>query len=259
MLGQRISDKPFLRLIRKWLKAGILDTTGMVLHPITGTPQGGIVSPILANIYLHFVLDLWFEKVEKPKNRGQTLIIRYADDFVCAFQLYEEAQDFMQKLPKRLGKFNLEVAEEKTRLLRFSRFQTKGSKTFDFLGFEFRWDITREGRPGVFKRTARKKLRASLASFTQWVRKGVRRKVREWAKTLRAKFQGYWNYFGVRGNISSLENFYHYSLRILFKWLNRRSGRRSYTWTRFLDLLKYLRIPKPRITERPVFPTGGCV
>lgn len=250
MLAQRISDTSFLRLIRKWLKAGILDTTGMVLDPLTGTPQGGIISPILANIYLHFVLDLWFEKVGKSKINGQALLMRYADDFVCAFQFYPEAHDFFQELPNRLQKFNLEVAAEKTRLLRFNRFQTKNSQTFDFLGFEFRWDVTRKGRPGVFKRTAKKKLKASFASFTQWAKKCLHRKVREWGKTLRAKFQGYWNYFGVRGNMKSLERFYFQCRQILFKWLNRRSARRSYTWKGFDDLLKHLRIPRPRITEK---------
>ena len=119
MLEERIDDKPFLRLIRKWLKAGILETDGQVVHPVTGTPQGGIVSPVLANIYLHYALDLWFEREIKPRCRGSALLIRFADDFVCAFQNQKDAERFMEQLGTRLGKFGLEVAPDKTRILRF--------------------------------------------------------------------------------------------------------------------------------------------
>ena len=144
------------------------------------------------------------------------------------------------------------------KFLRSPFFQTAKllRETFDFLGFEFRWDLTREGRPGVFKRTSKKKLKASLANFTQWAKSSLRRKVKKWGKTLRAKFQGYWNYFGVRGNFKSLEMFYWRSLRILFKWMNRRSSRRSYTWDGFQDMLKALKIPEPRITEVSVLSMG---
>jgi len=123
MLEERVEDRAFIRLIRKWMKAGVLEEDGEVVHPATGTPQGGIISPILSNIYLHYVLDLWFEKVVEKKCKGGATILRYADDFVCAFQYKEDAERFLNALIKRLGKFHLEVAPEKTRMLRFSRYK----------------------------------------------------------------------------------------------------------------------------------------
>ena len=166
MLEERIDDRPFLRLIKKWLKAGILEPDGKVIHPATGTPQGGIVSPILANVYLHYVLDLWFHKVVKKYCRGEACLIRYADDFVCAFQYQEDAERFYRVLGKRLGKFGLELSAEKTRVMKFSRDHQPGKTSFDFLGFEFRWGTDRGGRPHLKRRTSRKKLRRSLRNFT---------------------------------------------------------------------------------------------
>ena len=135
MLEERIEDKAFLNLIRKWLKAGILDSDGQVVHPVTGTPQGGIVSPILANVYLHYALDLWFDRSMKPRSKGNATIIRFADDFVCAFERKEDAEGFYEDLGERLAKFGLEVAADKTRILRFSRFDLQGSGRFEFFGF----------------------------------------------------------------------------------------------------------------------------
>ena len=154
MLRQRIDDQPFLNLIRKWLKAGILDTNGQVIHPVTGTPQGGIISPILANVYLHHALDVWFEHVIKPQGQGRAYLCRYADDFVCVFEDEGDAQRFYQALPGRLAGYGLEVAAEKTNLIAFDR----SAKThFDFLGFEFRWGLNRWRRPELKRRTARNK------------------------------------------------------------------------------------------------------
>jgi group II intron reverse transcriptase/maturase len=249
MLEERIDDKPFLRLIRKWLQAGILETDGQVVHPVTGTPQGGIVSPVLANIYLHYALDLWFERRVKPRCRGVAMIIRYADDFVCAFQYQSDAEAFYRSLGDRLGKFGLSVAEDKTRILRFCRFDLAGSGRFDFLGFEFFWDRTRRGLRGVKRRTSRKKLRASLATFTAWIRSSRHRPLSVIIQTLKAKYRGYWNYYGVVGNSASVALFFYRSKRILFKWLNRRSQRRSYTWTGFQALLDQVGISVPRITS----------
>ncbi|MCP4757306.1 MAG: group II intron reverse transcriptase/maturase, partial [Proteobacteria bacterium] len=158
MLSLRIDDGAFLNLIHKWLKAGILDTDGKVIDPDTGTPQGGIVSPILANVYLHYALDLWFEKVVKKHSQGKAFICRFADDFVCAFQLKDDAERFYGTLPKRLGKFGLEVAPEKTQILRFSRFHPSMKRGFTFLGFEFYWFFDHNGWKRVMRRTARKKL-----------------------------------------------------------------------------------------------------
>ncbi len=249
MLEERIEDKPFLRLIRKWLRAGILETDGQVVHPVTGTPQGGIVSPVLANIYLHYALDLWFVRRIKPRCQGEAMIIRFADDFVCTFQYRSDAESFYRDLGKRLGKFGLEVAPDKTRILRFCRFDLNGSGRFDFLGFEYSWERTRTGRVGVKRRTSRKKLRTSLANMTDWIRRNRSLRVGQLISILRAKYRGYWNYYGVIGNSASLAQFFYRSKRILFKWLNRRSQRRSYTWTGFQDLLAFFGVEGPRITE----------
>jgi len=249
MLEERIDDKPFLRLIRKWLQAGILETDGQVVHPVTGTPQGGVVSPVLANIYLHYALDLWFERRVKPRCRGVAMIIRYADDFVCAFQHQSDAEAFYGSLGDRLGKFGLSVAEDKTRILRFCRFDLEASGRFDFLGFEFYWDRTRRGLRGVKRRTSRKKLRASLATFSAWIKSNRHRRLTVIVPLLKAKYRGYWNYYGVVGNSASLTQFFYQSKRILFKWLNRRSQRRSYTWTGFQALLDQVGIHAPRITS----------
>jgi RNA-directed DNA polymerase len=250
MLEERINDKPFLRLIQKWLKAGILDTSGEVIHPATGTPQGGIVSPVLANVYLHYALDLWFEKRIKRRCKGEALITRYADDWVCAFQYKQDAELFYQQLSGRLGKFGLEVCPEKTRILLFSRNKRKQSETFDFLGFEFSRDISRNCKPIIKRRTSRKKLRNSIAGFTEWIKTNRNKKISKIMTTLKSKYRGYWNYYGVIGNYDSLETFYYRTVGILFKWLNRRSQRLSYNWTGFKELLKQFSIPVPKITEK---------
>jgi len=250
MLEERIDDKPFLRLIRKWLRAGILETDGQVVHPVTGTPQGGIVTPVLANIYLHYALDLWFVRRIKPCCHGEAMIIRFADDFVCTFQYRSDAESFYCELGERLGKFGLEMAPDKTRILRFCRFDLNGSGRFDFLGFEYYWERTRTGRLGVKRRTSRKKLCASLANMTDWIRRNRSLRVGQLLSILRTKYRGYWNYYGVIGNSASLSRFFYRSKRILFKWLNRRSQRKSYTWTGFQALLDFFGVEGPRITEQ---------
>ncbi len=249
MLSLRICDNAFLRLIRKWLKAGILDTDGKVIHPGTGTPQGGIVSPILANIYLHYVLDLWYEKEVKPRS-GNSYLCRYADDFVCLFRYREDAERFYRELPERLGKFGLNISEEKTRIVRFSKIDMQTQSRFDFLGFEFRWSKSRSGKPHVKRRTSRKKLRQSLRDFTEWCRENRNLPLRILFPSLNSKLRGYYNYYGVIDNSKSLWTFFQQLERILFKWLNRRSQRRSYNWDGFKAMLEQYPLERPRITER---------
>lgn len=249
MLEERVDDRAFIRLIRKWLKVGIMEEDGKMIHPATGTPQGGIISPVLANIYLHYVLDRWFNKVIKAESRGAIHLIRYADDFVCAFQYREDAMRFKQELPARLEKFGLEVAEEKTKMHRFSRFGGDDNGKFDFLGFEFRWIKRRSGKHGVQRRTSVKKKRGSIANFSQWIKENRHKPMAKLMRTVSSKLRGYWNYYGVRGNMNSLSQVYHECKKLLFKWLNRRSQRRSYTWEGFTDMLKHYRIPRPCITE----------
>ncbi len=247
LLKKRIDDEPFLRLIRKWLKAGILETDGQVIHPETGTPQGGIVSPMLANIYLHYALDEWVEETVKAHCRGAAYLCRYADDFVCAFEYASDAERFYRVLGKRLRSFGLEVADDKTNLLRFSRLDRRGSGTFEFLSFEFRWGRGRWGQPVLKRRTARKKYRASLASFQDWCRTHCRMSKGKFFALLNAKLRGYYNYYGIRGNYESLADFYYHVKRMVFRQLNRRSQRRSYHWQGFAELIKVFHLQKPRL------------
>lgn len=250
MLRVRIDDRAFLHLIRKWLKAGILETDGQVLHPDTGTPQGGTVSPILANVYLHYALDLWFDKVVKPRCRGEALLWRYADDWVCAFRYRDDAERFHRVLSKRLEKFHLQVAPEKTHLLRFSRFHPSMRRRFTFLGFEFSWMPDRQGVPRVTRRTARKKLQAACRRITEWIKQHRHLPGQEFFQSLNARLRGHYNYYGVRGNSRALHRFFNWAMDCMYKWLNRRGGKRkSITWEQFTQLLDRVKIARPRITE----------
>lgn len=247
LLRQRIDDEPFLRLIRKWLKAGVLETDGRVIHPETGSPQGGVVSPMLANIYLHYVLDVWFEETVKAHCKGQAYLCRYADDFVCAFECESDAERFYRALGARMASFGLEVAEEKTNLLRFSRQDWRRNGTFEFLGFEFRWGRGRWGKPVLKRRTARKKYRAALASFQDWCREHCRMPKKKLFAALNAKLRGYYNYYGIRGNSESIGDFFYQVTRMLYRQLNRRSQRRSYNWKGFAELIKAFKLARPHI------------
>ena len=251
MLGQRIQDGALLGLIRKWLRAGILEEDGKVIHPETGTPQGGVISPVLANVYLHYVLDLWFERRVRRRNRGSCKLYRYADDFVACFEYRHEAATFEKDLKERLAKFGLEVAPEKTKTLRFGRNGGPHNGRFDFLGFEFSWGVSRKGKPIVKRRTARKKWRGGIQRMKEWIKTDRNQKIRRLMKTLAAKLRGTWNYYGIIGNSRRMSQFHTVTLRLVFKWLNRRSQRRSYTWRRFNRLLWRFQIPPPRIVEKP--------
>jgi group II intron reverse transcriptase/maturase len=250
MLSTRINDKAFLWLIGKWLKAGILEPEGYVIHPDTGTPQGGIVSPILANVYLHVVLDEWFHLMVKPKLRGRAILFRYADDFVSAFQFMDDAERFYTVLPKRLGRFGLEVEPTKTRILRFSRFHPGMKRMFSFLGFEIYWFRDRSGKPRVMRRTARKRQQACLRKIKEWIKTERHKPIPYYFGMLKRKLVGHYNYYYVRGNSRSVWSFFGEVIRTIFKWLNRRSQRRSYNWGRFKTMLKRAGIPQPRLTEK---------
>lgn len=220
-------------------------------HPDTGTPQGGNISPILANVYLHYVLDLWFHKVVVPQCRGEACLIRYADDFVCAFERQEEAQRFYEMLGERLGKFGLELSTEKSRVLPFSQHCEPGKTSFDFLGFEFRWGKDRAGKPHVKRRTARKNLRNSLKHFNEWSKKNRHLRLNTLFAQLNIKLRGYYNYYGIHGNSDSLKQFFFKVIRFLWKALNQRSQRHSYNWAGMLQLLEQYGIERPRIVGTP--------
>ncbi|MFH1981941.1 MAG: group II intron reverse transcriptase/maturase [Pseudomonadota bacterium] len=252
MLCARINDRAFLGLIRRWLKAGVLEPEGYVKHPVTGTPQGGIVSPILANVYLHVVLDEWFHQTVKPALRGRAAMYRYADDWVCALQYRDDAARFYSVLPKRLGRYNLELSPEKTRILRFSRFHPSRRKaqTFTFLGFEFSWFNDRKGVPRVKRRTAPSKQQKALGRMRAWLKAARHLSKRQFFKDLKRKLVGHYNYFYVRGNSHSVWSFYSKVIELAKKWLNRRSQRKSYNWEQFNRIIEYVKIPKPKVMEK---------
>jgi RNA-directed DNA polymerase len=245
MLARRIDDKRFLRLIRKWLKAGILEEDNSIIYPEEGTPQGGSVSAILANIYLHNVIDEWFEKVVKPHCEGDAIICRYADDFVCAFQYSRDAERFYKALPKRLEKFNLQVAEDKTNILRFSRFQPGLKNRFCFLSYEFYWDFDTKGKPRLFRRTSRDRLQTAKRNLSKFIQENRHMKTSLLLVSLKRKLRGHYNYFGVIGNLASLYAVKQHVLKLLHKWLNRRSGRKCFTWERLKHYLTFNPLPTP--------------
>jgi RNA-directed DNA polymerase len=250
MLKQRIDDKAILNLINQWLKARIKSPDGVFTKPSSGSPQGGIISPVLANIYLHYALDLWFEKKVKPKMRGRAMMIRYADDFVCAFQFANDAERFYKVLPKRLKKFNLDVAEDKTSLMRFSRFHAGRKRHFVFLGFEFYWGTDFKGKARLRRRTGAKRQKATLSEYYQWIKTKCSFKLRDWLPQLKRKLIGFKNYFGLPDNSRSLAGLYDHTLHTLYKWLNRRSGRRSYNWSNFKKMLEYFTIESIKVSKR---------
>jgi len=251
MLEKRINDRAFMRLIIKWLKAGILEPDGYVKHPVTGTPQGGIISPVLSNLYLHIVLDEWFEDVVKPRLEGRAIMCRYADDWVCAFQYREDARRFYNVLPKRLGRYELQVEPSKTKIVRFSRFHPsrKRGRTFTFLGFEFYWFKDRKGIVRAKRRTAPSKQRIALRRMKAWLKASRHLPKRQFFQTLKRKLIGHYNYYYVRGNSRAVWSFYSQVIEYAKKWLNRRSQRKSYNWDKFKRVLEYTKIPKPRPTE----------
>lgn len=245
-LAHDIQDKNFLRYIKRFLIAGIMEGTEL-LDSDRGTPQGGLISPVLANVYLHYVLDLWFEKAIKPKLRGEAYYVRYADDFLILFQYEEEAYAVLNALRTRLGKFSLEVAEEKTRILPIGRY--KGTKEdFDFLGFTFYNTKTRGGKYRLGIRTSKKKLKAKRQAAKQWLRGRGIRPVSETMKKIAAIIRGHCNYYGVNGNLRSLYKFHDYMKYATRKMLNRRSQRGYVTIEKFQKIWDY-HVAPPKITK----------
>ncbi len=250
LISYRVDDKRFLRLIAKWLKAGILEEDGTIDNPEEGTPQGGSISPILANIYLHYAIDEWFEKAVKPNCEGEAMICRYADDFVCAFRYARDAERFYEALPKRLERFNLQVAEDKTHCMTFSRFRTGLKNRFTFLSFEFYWELDSKGKARVFRRTAAKKQRSTKIALSEYIKKSRHIRTPLLLDKLTTKLRGHYNYFGAVGNFSSITMVYDHVVEMLYKWLNRRSGRKSLTWEQLKRLIAYRELAKPWCTAR---------
>lgn len=252
-LELRIADPNLLRLIKRFLKAGVMEA-GIVYDTPEGTPQGGLISPILANVYLHYVLDLWFEKVVKKRCQGEAYVVRYADDFVCCFQNKRDAEWFYSNLKERLKKFNLEVAEEKTRIIAFGRSAEKESKkqgkkkpdTFDFLGFTHYCSKSEKGWFRVKRKTSQKKYRSSLLKCKTWLRKHLISPADYVMEMLQIKLLGNYRYYGITDNSTALGNFYDKVRRMLFKWFNRRSQRKSMNWDKYVRFLKKNPLPRAK-------------
>jgi len=228
ILSQRMRDGVLQRLIGKWLNAGVLEA-GSIVRPEAGAPQGAVISPLLTNVYLHTVLDVWFETVVKPRLRGRAFLVRYADDFVIVFEHREDAERVQAVLPQRFGKYGLTLHPEKTKLLRFERPGSgNGSErpaSFDFLGFTHTWQRSRRGHWVVKQQTASKRLRRALCAVGAWCRLNRHRPVREQQATLARKLQGHCGYYGITGNAEALWRFRSGMLQLWRKWLMRRSGR----------------------------------
>jgi hypothetical protein len=250
MLRERIADRAFLRLIRKGLKAGMLETDGLVVPPETGSPQGGCLSPVLANVYVHDALDRWLDTVVKPHGRGAARWCRDADDGVCAFRSQDDAERFYRALPQRVAPFNLQVAPDKTPLRRFSRVHPSLRRRFTCLGFARYWMPDRPGVPRVKRRTARQKLQAACRRITAWIKQPRHLPGRAFYRQLNSRLRGHDNDSGLHGNSRSLYRFVARAMRCTFKWRNRRGGKRqSVTWEQFAQAWDRRGIARPRITE----------
>lgn len=260
-LGHRIEDKNLLRLISRFLKAGIIDA-GIKYDTPQGAAQGGVSSPILANVYLHYVLDLWFEKVVRQNCKGSAYMVRYADDSVFCFQYEEDANRFYEALILRLEKFSLEVAKDKTKLIKLNKGYDddnnidKDNNSFDFLGFTHYVGKDKNGVKRVKRKTSKKKYRASLLRCKEWIRRNRVLPTEVFMKKIISKIQGHCNYYGITDNRRSVGNFIDECRSLIFKWLNRRSQKRSFSWSKFILFQKKYPLPKVK-THVHIFEIGA--
>jgi RNA-directed DNA polymerase len=256
ILDQRVRDGVLRRAIHKWLQAGVLEQ-GALSYPESGTPQGGVISPLLANIYLHTVLDKWFEEEVRPRLKGVAFLIRYADDFVLAFSTEEDARRVYEVLLQRFARYGLTLHPEKTRLVRFRRplYRSEGKgedwtgqrpETFDFLGFTHYWGRSRKGNWAIKRKTARDRFRRSLRQVADWCRHHRHWRVAEQHRALCQKLEGYDEYYGITGNSDAVSDFHWWVTRFWRKWLDRRSQRGRMTWRRFRLLLQRYPLPEAR-------------
>jgi len=253
-LEKRIKDTSILHLIGLFLKAGYIDD-GLLVTSEKGTPQGSILSPILANIYLHYVLDDWFEKVVKGHINGFCDIVRYADDFICVVQYANESIRVEKALKNRFNKYGLELHPIKSRTISFGRYEQENAKrqkrrtnTFDFLGFTHFCDKTRSGTFKLGRKTSRKKFKSKMKEMNIWL-KSIRnvQQLKDWWKILQSKIRGHFQYYGISGNYVSISKYYQLTVRLTKKWINRRSQKQSMNWEQFNQYLAKYSLPKPKI------------
>jgi len=255
-VNRRVPDGGIQRLIGKWLNAGVLDG-GELINPETGTPQGGVISPLLANIYLHYVVDEWFAEEVQPRLYGRSAMVRFADDFVIVCELEGDARRVLKALQRRLSKYGLELHPKKTRLVKFRKpepfvktAKASGNGTFDFLGFTYYWTRSLRGKWVVRRRTMGKRLRRSIRSLTKWCKDNLHMPLPEQQKALRLKLLGTYGYYGIKCNYEALETVYFHTRKAWKKWLSRRDRDSSLTWKKFHEKIeKTFPLPKPRIVH----------
>ena len=256
ILRRRVRDGVVLRLIGKWLNAGVLED-GSLSYPEAGAPQGGVISPILSNVFLHDVLDVWFEQDVKPRLNGRAHLVRYADDVVIVFACEEDARRVLAVLPKRFAKYGLTIHPEKTRLVEFRRPNRPppngrgGDRpgTFDLLGFTHYWSLSRKGKWVVKQRTASDRFCRALKRVAEWCRSHRHLEVEQQWEILKQKLRGHFGYYGIIGNLSALARFHLGVVRVWRKWLDRRSQRARMNWDRMNQLLKRYPLPRARIVR----------
>ena len=252
-VGYYIKDPNILKLINKYLKAGIMEEDKYI-ESEQGSIQGGIISPILANMYMHHVLVLWYKYYYESRGIGESFLVVYADDFITGFEYKSEAERYYNELQERLKKFGLEIEESKSRLLEFGRYakerrEKRGEgkpETFNFLGFTFYCGETQKGKYCVIPKTNSKKFRMKLKEMNEWLKIHRVMPIKELIPMLNKKLIGHYRYYGVTYNIRMLVKYHYYTMNMLFKWLNRRSQKRSYTWEQFLMMLTYYPIAQPK-------------
>ena len=253
-LARRIRDGVLLRLIGKWLNAGVLED-GCVTHPVTGSPQGGVVSPILSNLFMHYVLDEWFAQEVQPRLKGKSFLVRYADDFVMGFAHEEDARRVLAVLPKRFAKYGLTIHPEKTRLVPFERpsraprgpadERREPPGTFDLLGFTHFWSWSLKGQPVVKRKTSRSRFSRGLGSLKEWFRQNRHLEIAVQHQTLRQKLTGHFAYYGITGNSQALSRFRWYAVRLWRRSLSRRRRDGTIAWDWFNRFLERYPLPPP--------------
>jgi group II intron reverse transcriptase/maturase len=250
LLKRRVNDGGVLRLIGKWLNAGVMEE-GEHTFAEKGSPQGGVVSPIIANVFLHYVLDEWYEQEVKPRLQGRSFLLRFADDFVIGCELESDAQRILEVLFQRFERYGLTIHPKKTKLVKFGKPPKKGSGpkngTFDFLGFTHYWAKSRRGYWVIKRKTAHKRLRRSIKALWHWCKENHHLPLAEQYRLLCLKLRGHYQYYGIRSNYRQLEAIYQQALKKWWYWLNRRNRRGKLEWEKFKRILTILPLPRPRI------------
>ena len=246
-LDRRVKDGVIRKMLDKWLKAGILEDN-QLSYPREGTPQGGLVSPLLSNIYLHYVLDEWFLEQIQPLLSGKSFIVRYADDFVLGFENSTDVARVMKVLGKRFEKYKLELHPDKTRVINLKSKRGEGNRSFDFLGFTHYLSKSRKGKLVLKRKTSSKKFTVARGKVYDWIKQNRHRKLKELIPKLNAKLRGHYNYYGMTFNDKGISRYYYQVKRILHKWLNRRGGKSVWNWARFIKLItEWNPLLKPKI------------